>query len=312
MSAKKAVLLGMTAVFCVLSFVGCGPQAELALNFEPDQAVSYVVRTEAIKDFEFVQPSANKRDVKQSGTRTELGYTMRVLSVDEKGNATAEIVVDSLKYNIDSKEGSGYSFDSSKAGDMSKPLANALGKSYTVKVTPAGRVSLIDSSDVISAVKGGQDARIAKSFFGKEAVEIRHSMTALPTSEQKSMKPGSTWTVEKSSPPGVLAPKTYELVYTLEKVENVDGSDVALITMTAVPGEETPSSKGQMGLFAKMFDTDEDYTGHMKLCLESGKVIEYDEKLKATYIAMEPGEGESGPDSLTMGFTFIVEKEMVK
>ena len=67
---------------------------------------------------------------------------------------------------------------------------------------------------------------------------------------------------------------------------------------------------GGMGMFAKMFDNTDDYTGWLKINTASGTVLEYHEKLVSTYIAQEMpenGDPAKGPDTLTMRFTHRIQ-----
>ena len=117
----------------------------------------------------------------------------------------------------------------------------------------------------------------------------------------------------KSSPAGMLVPKNYEKVYTLE-----NAGDTVVVKMEARPtsakAAEVPAETAKgMGFFEKMFDSQESYKGELVMDGISGKVVKYNEMLKADWIATEPAEeikSDKGPDVLTMGFIykFSVEK----
>ena len=67
-----------------------------------------------------------------------------------------------------------------------------------------------------------------------------------------------------------------------------------------------------MGMFAKMFDNEDDYTGTLKLNIATGEVLLSQETLVSSYLAEEiPKDGDpaKGPDVLTMRFTNRVQLE---
>ncbi len=313
MFRKSTSLLFLVSVIVISMFAGCGPDADLALKFEPGQSQMYRVKTSMVKDFEFIQPSAGKEDVKKTGSNVEMTFVQHINDVADDGTATADIMIKELKYKLMSKDGVDVDFDSTDPSDSGSALANAVGKSYTIKVSPSGSVQLVNASKVISAVKSGQESRIIKSLMSSERVKARHQIAAIP-SEKKTFSKGDTWTNEVQSPKGMLAQKKFKKVYKVESVNEKDGERFAVVKMDANAGPAELGGEG-MGFFAKMFDTNEDYTGKLVLNATTGHVVEYNEKLKATYIAMEPAEeqnSDKGPDTLTMGYTQTVELEMVE
>ena len=65
-----------------------------------------------------------------------------------------------------------------------------------------------------------------------------------------------------ASPPQLLETKSYEKVYTLNKVEGSEGNRKVYVTMnaveSAVPADDLPKGTGSLGPFAKMFDVEEE------------------------------------------------------
>jgi hypothetical protein len=132
------------------------------------------------------------------------------------------------------------------------------------------------------------------------------------------LKTGKSWSKVVGSPPGLLTPKSFEKTYTLESIEGPKGNRVVTILMNAVesggPASVVEKPSG-MGIFAKMFDATETYTGKMVLELGTGKVLQFNEKLVATYLAVEEpqgGSGDKGPDTLTMRLTHSVSMKIVE
>ena len=74
---------------------------------------------------------------------------------------------------------------------------------------------------------------------------------------------------------------------------------------SAQPAEGSTQS-GSMGMFAKMFDNKDDYTGTLKMNVAAGEVLMSQETLISSYLAQDtPKDGDpaKGPDTLTMRFT---------
>ena len=85
--------------------------------------------------------------------------------------------------------------------------------------------------------------------------------------------------------------------------------------LTSKAPEDASTDDQGMGVFAKMFDSEENFTGQMVLDLNTGKVQKYNEELAASYVAAESPREQvkgKGPDILTMGFTHAVSLEMIE
>lgn len=302
MSGKTTLLTAavLAGVLCVVA--GCGPKADLALKFSPQTSDSYEVTSEVTKDFKFEQPTLGKLREEQTQTQYRVAFTQTITDVDAEGIAAMDVVIDGVVVYMTNKNEVKYAFDSAVDTDKEKPLAKLIGQRYTVRLSPEGRVVSFDTAEAQKAVTAGLDAKMAARVLSEDGVRERHEVPALWGADKKS------WEQTIDSPPGLLAPKKFKKVYTLTGVENRDGQKVAVVTMKA--GEAGESAKGQspagMGMFAKMFDSVDNYTGTLLLDVNSGRVAEYDETLISTYIAQETPENaapDKGPDTLTMGFT---------
>ena len=83
---------------------------------------------------------------------------------------------------------------------------------------------------------------------------------------------------------------------------------------SAVPAEDASSNQGGLGIFAKMLDNEDEYTGKMVLNLETGKIREYNETLISSYIAQEPNPNatpEQGPDTLIIRFIQSIDRKLI-
>jgi hypothetical protein len=304
MSRKGSAILAGLSVSLVMLMSGCGTKADLTLKFSPNQTARYKSVSDVIKDFRFEQPNLGKLREEQTRTTVDMTFTQDIQSVDNRGSATAKITIDGLTVNIINKNENRFSFDSAKEADKNNPLAKLIGQSYTITITPAGRVSLLDAKKAVAAVPSGYEHDVAASLLNKENVTKRHQILALPKETTKELSVGSTWSTVVPSPPGLLAPKSYEKVYTLTAIDNNVATVKMIASESAEPAEGTTA--GGMGMFAKMFDNEDKYTGLMTFDLNSGTVLTAAETLVSTYLAQEMPEGgdpAKGPDTLTMRFT---------
>ena len=323
MSGK--IIIRLIAVVVVLSviFAGCGPEtdtarsrlaskADLSLTFSAGDKTMYKVAVKAIKDFKFEQPSLGKLKEEQTGSAIDLKFLQEIESVDNNGNAVARITVKGLKYLVKNKSGVVFDYDSESESEKKHYLSKLLGKSYKIKLNRDGGVQVVDAS----AIRKVSAEKIIKNFLSEPRIVRRHEILSLPKSGQSILKEGGSWSRIKASPPGLLSPKTFEKVYTLRDVSK---NNIAIVKMEAVPTskapEEAPTGDQGMGIIAKMFDSEENFTGQMVLDLNTGKVQKYNEELAASYVAAESSREQvkgKGPDVLTMGFTHAVSLEMIE
>jgi len=301
---------------------GCGAsQVNLAMQFKVNDMDTYRVTTEQIKDYKFEQPSEEPPKVteNQSATIVSVEFDQKIDNIDAKGNAIADITVKGLQYTVTEKDVTKFDFDSARESDKNKPLAKLIGSTYKITISPDGSVSVLDAQQARKALTGAlTDAKIASNLFKDETIIQRHEVLSLPQAGESVKKAGNTWSEVVASPPGLLAPKSYEKVYTLEKIEGGKESGTAQVVMTAresaVKAEGEAKDTPGMGFMAKMFDTEESYTGSMKFDLGRGKVSQYMEKLAVRYIAAESPANQKpdkGPDTLVMGLTYTVSGQML-
>lgn len=304
MLRKASGMLISLGVLTAILMSGCGgPSADMKLQFSPEEKGQYVSSVLIIKDFRFEQPNLDKLREEQTKTEINMGFDQVIKSVNDDGSATAEITINSLQAVIVNKNEQRFAFDSSKEEDKNNPIAQLLGKSYTIKITPDGTASLVDAQAARQAVKSGYEKRVADSLFEEKAISERHSVPALPEEKQEALSVKDSWTEVVASPPGLLAPKNYTKTYT---ITGIDGN-VATVDMSAgESGEAAGPAGGGMGMFAKMFDNEDVYTGTLKFNVADGDVLLSEETLVSTYIAQETpenGDPAKGPDTLTMRFT---------
>ncbi len=275
------------------------PAVELTLKYTPDDSTTYTLITEAVRkiDWEGLYPNDTAFRGGQTSSRNELTFTQQIQSTDDKGNAVAKITIDSLKHLSIVRDNPVLDFDSSREKDKDSPLAKLIGKSYTIEITPAGRLSkIIDANQAQTAIVGTTSAdKTAAAVVSNDIIAERHNIPAMPPSDKSMVKAGDNWSSIKTLSFGLMGSQTYERIYTLKNIEETDNQKIATIEMNAVP---TTEGAGQLhkektiGDFSKMFENTETYTGELKLDLTAGKVEKCIEKLQSEWIAIDPSAAQ--------------------
>ena len=312
MSSKLFSILVAVGISSVLLLSGCSPSADLNLKFSSDQATDYKSTTEVTKLFRFEQPNLGKLKEEQTKTLIEIGLTQTVKTVDADSNATAQIAINDLKVEMINKNELQFSFDSRNESDKNSPLSKLLGQSYMIEITPAGQVKALDTKKLIAVVTSEYEKKIVNLLLDPKEIATRHQITALPKDSASELSVEDTWSEVVPSPPGLLAPKSYEKTYTLTAIDGAVATILMAASVSAEPAPVSSQGTGGMGMLAKMFDNQDDYTGILKFDMATGEVIESTETLISTYTAQEMpanGDPEKGPDILTMQFINRIQLE---
>ena len=317
MSDKISSFIAST-VFCALILAaGCAQTATLALKFTPQDLTTYQLTKEVKRSVIWEGPvSAFKGG--HTGYRIEMTFAEQVQSIDEKGNAIEVITIKQLKYLSKVKDNTVLDFDSSRERDQDSPLAKLIGQSYTIKISPTGRVlNVVDANRVQAAVKGSSSAnKTALMLISTEVIKERHTFAAIAASSKEQLHPGDSWSEITSFYFDMMGSKSYEKIYTLKEVKDVNNHKIAIIEMNAIPSSEKAEKlhkERAMGLFSSMFDNIETYTGELKFDLTAGKVERYIEQLQTEWIAVDPlakKEDDKEPAVLKMAAVrlYLIEK----
>ncbi len=308
MTGRIVSYMTLTGVFLSLLVSGCGPKAEIALKFTPDDVTTYKLTTLIRKGYRFDQPSINKFKNEKTASRLEMVFTQNIKDIDSSGNATAEINIKQLMYRSQNPKGEGIYFDSTRAKDKTKPISALIGRSYTIRIATNGDVEVLDAGDVRGLLTGSSEEKFAEGFLSDEAIEKRHAVPALSTASRSETQVGDNWTLIKNSPSGMLRPKTYEKIYTLKEILTEGDQEVAVIEMEAITTGRADDHEAPESAFAKMFDSSDIYKGQLLLNLTTGKIEKYTEKLEAVWVASEDEKirkSDKGPDVLTMSFNYL-------
>jgi hypothetical protein len=290
--------------------------ATLKLKFTPEDSTTYKLIDETRRSVKWEgsipDESAFKGGDKQK--RLEMTFTQQIESVDDEGNAVVKITVDALKYLSKTKDKITMEFDSSDIKDPEHQLANLLGQSYTIKLTPAGEAEALDAKEARSAV--GRSRRVPKTGFAllwPDAIKERHTVPALPLAGKNQLRPGDKWGKIKTFSFGLMGLKSYKKIYTLKELKDQGDHQIAIIEMNAVPTSKTAEQQEQPEI-SEQFDSTGTYTGQLKLDLSTGKVEKYNEELRSEWIVAPPSaqqpENEE-PAVLTMSETHIYSLEKI-
>jgi len=270
----------------------------VALHFTPNDSATYRLVTEAERGIviEHAPPNSPNMTGGVTSNRTEITFTQQIQSCVDQGNAVANITIKELKYATKVKNNFTVDFDSSREKDKNSSLARLIGQSYTIEITPAGRVSkVIDASKAQAAVAvgPGADRTVAMELLDPNAIRDRHSILPLPPPDKNQLRTGDSWSSIKALSFGLMGTKSYERVYTLKGVEDTRGRRVAVVEMNAIPSSQTLGTEDEKAAksdFSKMFDNTETFTGRMTVDLTCGHVERYLEKLHSEWVAVEPAD----------------------
>ncbi len=289
-----------------------GPTVQLALKFAANDLTTYKVITEMEKSVKWEGPLPDKPfpfKGGSTGNKVEVAFTQRIQSVDDKGNAVAQITFKGLKYLGKVKDNVVLDFDSSREKDANSPLFKLIGQSYTIEVSPAGQVlRVIDASGAQAAVEGSSSAnKTALALLSPDAIKERHTIAGLPVADKNRLCAGDTWSSIKTFSFDMMGPKSYERIYALKEIKEVNNHQIAAAEMKALPSSEMAEElhkERATGAFSKMFDNTETYDGKLALDLTAGKVQEYFEKLRTEWVMVDPKpEPNKEPAALRMAAT---------
>jgi hypothetical protein len=296
------------------------PTIQLALKFAVDDLTTYKVIIEMQKSVKWEGPLPDKPFAFKGGStgnRVEMTFTQRIQGIDDKGNAVAQIAVKELKYLGKVKDNVVLDFDSSREKDANNPLFKLVGQSYTIEVSPAGQVlRVIDVSGAQAAVGGSSSSnKTASALLSTDVIKERHTIPGLPAADKNQLHAGDNWSSVKAFSFDMMGSKSYEKIYTLKDVKQVNNRQIAVAEMKAVPSsamaEELHKDQAS-GAFTKMFDNTEAYSGQLKLDLTTGKVQEYFEKLRTEWIMVDPKpEPNKEPAALKMAATRLYSIEKI-
>ena len=287
--------------------------SSLALKFEPGQVKYYREISEYIKDFKHEKPWPEESEIRKSTTRTEIVFLERIENVTDAGSAVAKITIDYLKQFSESPNGAQIDFYSNRPGNEDDPLNELIGQSYSIKISPSGRIEVIDANQARSAVASGSASELVLYLLSDAQIVKRHSILALPEDGNKEFKTGDNWSRTEGSPKEMLQPKIYEKVYTLEKIRKQDQRRLAVVKMEATATDW--SVPGKMDLSG--VEQSDSFQGLLIIDPDTGALVQYSEKLIAEWIAAGKSESQGQDEDepkvsvLVISFSYLQSLEIV-
>ena len=282
------------------------PAVKLALKFVPGDSTSYRQITENDKSVEWESSNPDKQKGftgGHTGNKIETTFTQQIQSIDDKVNAVVKITIRQLKYLTTIKNEIVTDFDSSREKDKDNPLNKLIGQSYTIEMTASGKVSrIIDANDARTAV-GSVSAtnKTAANLLSLKTIKQRHTIPTLPDADKNQLREGENWSSIENFSFDMMGLKSYEKIYTLEEIEDVDNRRIAIARMEAVPSAKHAKElhkEQSASFFANMSDNTERYTGKLKLDLTNGKIEECREKLANEWIIVDPNPKKNEPPAV--------------
>jgi len=294
----------------VVFFAGCGPQAKISLNLQKGDVTTYKAGYETTQSvvLDMAQQTPNKD--KHTSKKVEVTFTQEIQGINEDSTALARITIMDVLILTKDTDVVSFSFDSSKEADSKRPLNALIGKSYTINISPDGKVTPADAAAIRGVKVTGSERNVARNLFSDSEIIKRHEIH-LPEQGASRVKEGQGWSKVVWSHEKIMMKKAFEKSYVVDSITG----NVANVTMTAYEtdkvAEGSPPKGSGFGFMAGMFDSQEKYTGQMKIDIKTGKVIKWNEICVANYIVTDKtSKNDKGePASLTMGLTHSISLE---
>lgn len=295
------------------------PAADLTLRLTPGTAAAYRAIVEQGKSVTWQGAESTKPKGFEDGrtdNRSEMTFGQEVQSVDAAGDAVVRITIQALKYSNRVHNKLGLDFDSARQADQENPLAKLIGQSYQIKLSRRGEVlGIVDVARARSAVAPNSPAySIAQRLLSDDSIRERHIIPALAALTDDQVRPGQSWSNEKSFSFSWMGSKSFERVYTLREISESDGWRLATVDMKAIPAAGQPQGPPAMGPFAGALDNTSNYDGQFVFDLGKGQVREYSEQMRTEWIVPDPEavQGKSDPAAIKMAANWLRRVELVK
>jgi len=230
----------------MLCFAGCrdsvksSPDNWLLVSFEKDVPITYRMVSERETEIDLTSGDPKKKSRPQTTTeKLELVIVYTPVVVDPFGLSTLKVECDSVKVTR-----SGFSGKKS-ASDAMESLT---GKSFTLNLTPTGKMADISDLERIAAElgedsfsKGRQNTRIKNPDMISDFLAMQQYLWGAGSaiSNQMDLKEGDTWQTQQTIPwpVPIYPPPGRTTTYTLESIGAEDLSRRATIKSTYAMSE---------------------------------------------------------------------------
>jgi hypothetical protein len=320
---KKYNSLAIVAITAILIVAGCNKvisqPEKTALKSTPTDLITYKVTTDRENGVLWKGPQENKPKNfigGHSGNKIEMTFTRKIQNVNPQGGAIVKITIKEIKYLSKVRDKTVLDFDSSLQQDKQNPLSKLIGQSYTIELNASGEVSkIIDVNDARAAIGGNSisNAR-ALQLLSLPAINEQHSVP-LPLTDNNLIK-GKKWNNIKTFSFGQMGAKSFERIYEIIQITEIDGRRIAIAQMNAVPSTAKAKElykEQSTSLLSAMFDNTETYTGVLSFDSNSGQIEKYNEEFRSVWTAVDPlaSKQEKEPDRFQMSATRIYKIERI-
>jgi hypothetical protein len=291
----------------------------LALRFPAGQITTYRAGLEQGRSVtwagvESTKPAGFKDG--HTGNHVELVFEQEVESVDAAGDAVARITIRTLTYLNRVHNNVTLDFDSARPEDRDSPLARLIGQTYRIRLSRKGDVLGITDIDAPrAAIAGDAPAnQVAQRLLSDEEIRNRHGIPALMALEEEQVRPGQSWSDQKSFSFSSMGAKSFERVYTLGSVSHSDHGRLATVEMKAIPAAGQLQGRSMVGPFAGTTDSVDRYDGRLVLDLESGQVRECADQMRTEWVIVDPqsAQGETELAAVRMAAMQVRRLEQVR
>ena len=242
----KTLCSGLIIAACMLCFAGCrdsvksSPDNWLLVSFEKDVPITYRMVSERETEIDLTSGDPKKKSRPQTTTeKLELVIVYTPVVVDPFGLSTLKVECESVKVTR-----SGFSGKRS-ASDAMESLT---GKSFTLNLTPTGKMADISDLERIAAElgedsfsKGRQNTRIKNPDMISDFLAMQQYLWGAGSaiSNQMDLKEGDTWQTQQTIPwpVPIYPPPGRMTTYTLESIAAEDLSRRATIKSTYAMSE---------------------------------------------------------------------------
>jgi hypothetical protein len=325
----------VAGIFCGIFLWGCDKQAQtgpaaaaepsgvfkIALEPKVGDSATYKILMQARRTTKWQGPVPDKTTFEDNFNeeRVEMTITQQIQETDSRGETVAKITIDGLKCTYSTKKSASVDFDSSRKTDANNTLMKLIGQTYRIEFNPSNVITAMsDFPPIIKTFEDGTPSgQAGKDIMLYEVIKERHSLFQLPPQGQEMLKSGGKWTKIKTFPFGKMGLKSYEKIYTLEKVRDTGSRKFAVIDMNAIPTSEVEpkyaSMQAEVGA-PKMFDTNDSYAGSGEIDLKAGRIENYHENYQTSWFVALPSKQNdtSEPVVLNMFATRVYSIERVK
>lgn len=309
-------------VGCVVVLLsGCGPKilSDLSLKFRVGDIQSYRFVSDTTRNIRLEEPSLNRVKESQNRDIVEVKFDQEIERVNTDGSAVARITIKDIRVVLKGFIGAEFDFDSTRQDDRNRPMYALIGQHYTITLLPDGKAQLLDAAEAMAAVNSNveKEKKRADALLTAGAVAIRHSIPGLPGTGASVRGKGGRWSKVQAGHKLLARPKAFEKTYRVKEITTKDGSQTVVVTMKGVETDKPAEGMAESSVLSPlkgMLETTEIYNGGMTFDALAGRVVDYNEKLVAEYVAATTVDGNQKKisDILTMGLTYSISLESVE